>query len=563
MSRIRQARSLPRPRGAAAALAGQVHELENSAAAEEQRRGPRRRPRSDRAAAVSAGLATRRNWIPPRWHYVIVSMAGSIASSVIGTSILPRLPAAICLAAAIVLASGVGLAHRLVQTRGVWACLVAASLVVVLPLFLFSLGMTLWAIRGGLPWEVAVAALLCVGSVAGVYLRRLPAAIFASQLALWSATVLVHESLAGTATLLVAAAVAMLVNAEQNREQRLAEERRRAGDRIQTRARDILADYEETRQGWFWETDRRALLTYISAPVAEALGQSPDALIGQPLVELFDLADTGQESERTLQFHFTARSAFQELAVHAAIPGEERWWSVSGRPIHDEFGNFVGFRGSGTDLTAKRRSEEQASRLAHFDSLTGLANRFQMSQALEKILTSQHEADRSCAVLLLDLDRFKHVNDTLGHPAGDALLKQVAQRLARAAGQAGQVGRRGGDEFEVIVPGRIERRAIGDIAAEIIHSLSQPYSIDGQRVIIGASVGIALSPDDGVVSEELIRNADLALYAAKRCSPGSSTSRSTRWRRTTRRVFLRSIWPTRWPRGGSCASSSRRSSGGT
>ena len=118
-------------------------------------------------------------------------------------------------------------------------------------------------------------------------------------------------------------------------------------------------------------------------------------------------------------------------------------------------------------------------------------------------------------MLLLDLDRFKHVNDTLGHPAGDALLKQVAQRLERTAGHAGQVGRRGGDEFEVIVPGRIERKQVGHLAAEIIHSLSQPYSIDGQRVIIGASVGIALAPDDGKVSEELIRNADLALYAAK------------------------------------------------
>jgi diguanylate cyclase (GGDEF)-like protein/PAS domain S-box-containing protein len=482
---------------------------------DEQRRGPRRQPRSDRAVALPAGSGTARDWIPPRWLYLVVSMAGSIASSVIGTTIYPGPIAAICLGAAIVLASCVGRAHRLVQPRGLWFCVAATGLVVVLPLFLFSLGMTLWAIRGGLPWEVAVAALLCVGGVAGVYLRRLPAAVLASQLALWSATVLVHESLAGTATLLVAAAMAMLISAEQSREQRLEEERRRARDRVQTRARDILADYEETRQGWFWETDRRALLTYVSAPVAEAVGQLPDQLIGQPLVQLFDLADAGQEGERTLQFHFTARSAFQELAVRAAITGEERWWSVSGRPIHDEFGNFVGFRGSGTDLTAKRRSEEEASRLALYDSLTGLANRFQMSQTLEKILASPHEANRRCAVLLLDLDRFKQVNDTMGHPAGDALLKQVAQRLARTAGQAGQVGRRGGDEFEVIVPGRIERKAVGYLAAEIIDALSRPYSIDGQRVIIGASVGIALAPDDGKVSEELIRNADLALYAAK------------------------------------------------
>src|SRR5690606_7377257 len=109
-------------------------------------------------------------------------------------------------------------------------------------------------------------------------------------------------------------------------------------------------------------------------PVAEALGRLPDELIGRPLIDLFDLAVSGQESERTLLFHFTARSGFQELPMRAAIPGETRWWSVSGRPIYDDLGNFVGFRGSGTDLTEKKRSEEQASRLARYDSLTGLAN---------------------------------------------------------------------------------------------------------------------------------------------------------------------------------------------
>jgi diguanylate cyclase (GGDEF)-like protein len=138
-----------------------------------------------------------------------------------------------------------------------------------------------------------------------------------------------------------------------------------------------------------------------------------------------------------------------------------------------------------------------------------------MSQALDKILTAPHEKDRVCAVLLLDLDRFKQVNDTLGHPAGDALLKQVAQRLERAIGQDGQVGRLGGDEFQVIVPGRIKRAQLGQFATGIIHTLSQPYVIEGQRVVIGVSVGIALAPDDGTTSEELIRNVDLALYAAK------------------------------------------------
>ncbi len=517
MSRISQPRSIAaaRVRDGAAAPARPVRVITGSGAGDEQRSGPRRRPRSDRAAALQGSSNTARNWIPPRWPYLILTMLAAIGSGMVAARGLPDRQVGAMLVTAVLAVALVGPAHVFAASRGTWPRLVAVVTVVILPMFLFGLAVTRWAANGALTWDVTIASLLCVAGVAAAYLRRQPGVIFAAQLSVWSAAVLTHASLAGAITVLVALAVAILVSREQYREQRLEEERRRARDRIQTRARDILADYEETRQGWFWETDRRALLTYVSAPVAEAIGDTPDKLIGQPLVELFDLTDTGQEGERTLQFHFTARSAFQELAVRAAIPGEERWWSVSGRPIHDEFGNFVGFRGSGTDLTAKRRSEEQASRLAHFDSLTGLANRFQMSQTLEKILASQHAASRACAVLLLDLDRFKHVNDTMGHPAGDALLKQVAQRLERTAGQAGQVGRRGGDEFEVIVPGSIERKAVGHLAAEIIHALSQPYSIDGQRAIIGASVGIALAPEDGVVSEELIRNADLALYAAK------------------------------------------------
>jgi diguanylate cyclase (GGDEF)-like protein len=201
--------------------------------------------------------------------------------------------------------------------------------------------------------------------------------------------------------------------------------------------------------------------------------------------------------------------------VRAATPDEERWWSITGRPTYDTFNNFQGFRGSGADLTEKRRSQEHASRLAHFDSLTGLSNRFRMSQTLEKILNAPQVHNRASTAFLLDLDRFKQVNDTLGHPAGDALLKQVAQRLERCVGAQGRVGRLGGDEFEVILPGKIERDALGHLAHQIIESVSQPYSIDGSRVMIGASVGIAIAPDDGVTSEALIRNADLALYAAK------------------------------------------------
>ena len=144
-----------------------------------------------------------------------------------------------------------------------------------------------------------------------------------------------------------------------------------------------------------------------------------------------------------------------------------------------------------------------------------------MSQALDKILTSQHEKNRVCAVLLLDLDRFKHVNDTMGHPAGDALLKQVAQRLTSVIGKEGQVGRLGGDEFEAVLPGKHDDAALGDLANRLIQQISMPFMIEGHNISIGASVGIALAPSEGCCADALIRNADLALYAAKSAGRGT------------------------------------------
>ena len=114
----------------------------------------------------------------------------------------------------------------------------------------------------------------------------------------------------------------------------------------------------------------------------------------------------------------------------------EIWWSLSGTPSFDEYGRFLGFRGIGTDLTEQRRSEEEINRLAKYDSLTGLPNRTLMRRTLDETLQSKRRRD-GCALFLIDLDRFKNVNDTLGHPIGDALLKQVAQRLTTRDRQEG------------------------------------------------------------------------------------------------------------------------------
>jgi diguanylate cyclase (GGDEF)-like protein len=278
----------------------------------------------------------------------------------------------------------------------------------------------------------------------------------------------------------------------------------------------LLQEHERSGRGWFWETDRQGLLTYMSDTLVQTLDAPATGLIGRPITEIIRPGDKKQgEGERTLGFHLSARTGFSELAVCAALSKEERWWSISGQPVFNEYGQFHGFRGSGTDLTEMRRSQAEVTRLAQFDSLTGLANRIQMLRSLEQAVADRHGKPGECSLMLLDLDRFKTVNDTLGHPAGDALLRQVSQRLQRVVGDKGLVGRQGGDEFKILLPGRHAQAALAHLAQSIISAVSQPYTVEGTSVVIGVSIGLSICPQDGVTADAMTRNADLALYAAK------------------------------------------------
>lgn len=279
----------------------------------------------------------------------------------------------------------------------------------------------------------------------------------------------------------------------------------------------LLRDYEDSGIGWFWSSDQQGLITYVSDTVAQKMGRPRGELLGQPVQSLFVLdRSEDQVSERPLTLILNAHKTFSDLAVRAATGTTEVWWSISGRPQFAADGHFLGYSGNGTDITASRQNQQDALRLAQYDLLTGLANRHRMGKRLDTTLTAYQAAKRACAIMMLDLDRFKQVNDTLGHPAGDELLKQVAQRLQRVVAEKGcEIGRLGGDEFQIILPDVDDRGRLGEIAKTIITMLSQPYQIEGSRCVIGASVGIAIAPYDGVASDELVRSADLALYASK------------------------------------------------
>ncbi len=308
---------------------------------------------------------------------------------------------------------------------------------------------------------------------------------------------------------------------EDIRHQRRATQSARLSISDQQRALGLMRDFERAGRGWFWETDRHGHLVYISPTVAAKLDLSLADVIGRPFTDIIRKRIGNDESEeRTLGFSLSSRTPFKELTVQAAVPGEERWWSISGNPISNELGNFQGFRGSGTDLTEKKRSEREINQLARYDTLTGLANRLHITDLLERALKSHIGQPQPCALLLLDLDRFKAVNDTLGHPVGDQLLQQVAGRLTQIVGDKGQVGRLGGDEFQIVLPQITQPEKLSGIANAIILSLAKPFAIEGEQVRVGSSIGIAVSEGQGVSASALVRNSDLALYAAKDAGRG-------------------------------------------
>ncbi len=277
-----------------------------------------------------------------------------------------------------------------------------------------------------------------------------------------------------------------------------------------------LLRYAETHEArWFWETDAEGRLTYLTDSVAQTLEAFGIDAVGARLSDVFVFDQDDRERARSLNFHLVSRTPFSGYAVRGRKGLSESLWSISGQPWIEPNGTFRGFVGSGADLTQLRSHEDEIKRLALADSLTGLANRQRMQNAMDQMLGRSADEGKPITLLLLDLDRFKAVNDTLGHPTGDALLKQVAKRILEVVGERGIVGRLGGDEFEIILPLETARERIDYLASAIISSLSEPYMIGGHKITIGCSLGIAIAPEHGRDTETLVRNADLALYSAK------------------------------------------------
>ncbi|WP_443026783.1 putative bifunctional diguanylate cyclase/phosphodiesterase [Sphingomonas sp. CV7422] len=286
----------------------------------------------------------------------------------------------------------------------------------------------------------------------------------------------------------------------------------------------LLREFEETNADWLWETDAARRVVRASPRFAYACGLDPVTIEGMPFLQVLagPSWETGDFAPglRHLADKLKTRESFRDLRLSLNVEGQERWWELAASPRFDENGSFCGFRGVGSDVTEQRASDDKINRMARFDTLTGLPNRLMVNETLARAMSEADKWGGRCAFMMIDLDRFKAVNDTLGHPVGDRLLSRVAERLGQLMNDNTNCGRLGGDEFAVVMRDATDTRAVESLAQRIIETLSRPYEVDAHTLYIGASVGLAIGPRDGRTAEMLIRSADLALYRAKDAGRG-------------------------------------------
>jgi diguanylate cyclase (GGDEF)-like protein/PAS domain S-box-containing protein len=289
----------------------------------------------------------------------------------------------------------------------------------------------------------------------------------------------------------------------------------------------LLRDFEEQGSDLLWQIDERGCLSQVSRRLCEALGRPAKELEGRPLLQLLarlqqGLSEIDRDAAQMLHTCLTEGQPFRDVLLPLRVKGQPRWWSLTAKPLVNEQGTAMGWRGVARDVTQTRMADRRMAWLAHFDTLTSLTNRAHFRVLLEKALQQARPPQAGGAVMCLDLDHFKTINDTLGHPTGDALLVEVARRLKAAVNPTDVVGRLGGDEFAVLLHHAADAEQISATAGHILDAMHEPCAVLGAQVPVRLSIGIARFPQDGESVDELMQHADLALYDAKANAAGTA-----------------------------------------
>jgi diguanylate cyclase (GGDEF)-like protein/PAS domain S-box-containing protein len=274
-------------------------------------------------------------------------------------------------------------------------------------------------------------------------------------------------------------------------------------------------DFAEAASEFVWETDLQGRFIYVSSRVESVWGYRESELLGRTPLEL---APPG-EAERVRQWlerNMQPDGSFKDLEQRIiGKHGDVRWLQINAVGLFDAAGRRIGQRGAARDITDRKQAEARISHLATRDALTNLPNRVLLNDRLQHALAAARRQEETVAVMFIDLDRFKTINDSLGHDVGDDLLCEVAQRLGRCVRDSDTLARLGGDEFVIVLDGLKDPADARVVGNSVMQSLSAPFMIRGHRLVTSASIGVSCYPDDGQDGAALMRHADIAMYHAK------------------------------------------------
>lgn len=285
----------------------------------------------------------------------------------------------------------------------------------------------------------------------------------------------------------------------------------------------LLNDFEENASDWLWETNRAGRLQHTSIRLAQIMNTTQAALDGQELSTIISSrVDTneGLIALSRLARKIRAEKAFKNVSIPITLHEDKRWWSLTAKPLTDNKGNFIGWRGVGSDVTDAKLREKEMLHLANTDSLTNLANRHQFNQFLGSLFSTPKNKP-TCTLMLIGLDNFKMINDSLGHTVGDLLLQEVAKRLTLVLKPKGILARLGGDEFAIAHASEMDNQEVSLYAEEILQLLNTPWDVAEHRIEVFASIGIAFTTEHTLSGDDLFKFCDLALYSAKDSGKGT------------------------------------------